>query len=277
VKNILRVKTLILSDVHLGTVDSKAEQAAHVIRHTSCEKLILNGDIIDAWALQRNGRWLPSHTRFVRTVLRKLEKDRIKVVYLRGNHDDVLTKLMPLRLDNLSIVNEHIHQTPAGPYLVVHGDGFDHVSVHFTWLAKLGAVGYDILLTLNRYYGKVRAWLGQEPFSLSAWVKRKVKQAVAFTGRYEKQLQQLAAAKGCVGIICGHIHTPANRQVDRVHYLNSGDWVESLTAIVEHLDGNMEILTYAQFCQMTGRRPKGEFSMIDLPKMLMPGTTAQAA
>jgi UDP-2,3-diacylglucosamine pyrophosphatase LpxH len=256
-KDKLHVKTLIMSDVHLGMIDSKAAQASHFLRNCVCEKLLLNGDIIDAWALRSSGKWTKAHTHFVRTVLRKLEKENTQVVYLRGNHDDVLERFLPFRIENLSLVREHVHETPQGRYLVVHGDGFDHVSTNHVWLAKLGGIGYDMLLRINRLYNWQLRARGKQPFSLSAWVKKKVKQAVSFTGRYEEQLQSLAKLRGCIGIICGHIHTPANKMIGDTHYLNSGDWVESLTAIVEHHDGVFEVLTYREFCERTHREPKG--------------------
>jgi UDP-2,3-diacylglucosamine pyrophosphatase LpxH len=257
-KTKLRVKTLFLSDVHLGMVDSKALQAAHLVRHVQCEQLILNGDIIDAWALKTGTRWLPAHTYFVRTVLKKMEKEGTEVIYLRGNHDDILDRFLPLKIAGLTVKNEHIHESPHGRYLVVHGDGFDQVTVNHPWLAKLGAIGYNALLRINRLHGAWRRWRGKPPFSLSAWVKCRVKQAVGFVGKYEEQLQNLARWKNCRGIICGHIHTPADKEVGSVHYLNSGDWVESMTAIVEHLDRTFQVITYQEFCQMTGRSAKGE-------------------
>lgn len=266
-KSKLRVKTLFLSDIHLGMADSKAVQAAHMLRHCKCEKLVLNGDIIDVWALKTSGRWTHEHTHFVRTVLKKIEKEGLEVVYLRGNHDDVLEKFLPFRLPGLSIVDEHIHESPHGRYLVVHGDGFDHVTTNHVWLAKAGAVGYDMLLRLNRFYNAWLNWRGKEAFSLSRWVKARVKQAVGFVGRYEEQLQNLARWKKCDGIICGHIHTPADKMIDDIHYLNSGDWVESMTAIVEHLDRSFEVLSYHDFCRMTGRKPRGHESSMDVTEI----------
>lgn len=263
-KTKLRVKTLFMSDVHLGMADSKAVQAAHLIRHCKCEKLVLNGDIIDVWALKSTGRWTQEHTHFVRTVLKKMEKESTEVVYLRGNHDDILERFLPFKLSGLSLVDEHIHESPHGRYLVVHGDGFDHVTTNHVWLAKLGGVGYAVLLRLNRFYNAWLRWRGKEGFSLSRWVKHKVKQAVSFVGRYEEQLQNLARWKQCSGIICGHIHTPADKMIDGVHYLNSGDWVESMTVVVEHLDRTFEVLSYHDFCALTGRKPKGEAVSIDV-------------
>jgi UDP-2,3-diacylglucosamine pyrophosphatase LpxH len=246
-----------MSDIHLGMADSKAVQAAHFLRHCVCDQIILNGDIIDAWALKTSGRWRHEHTHFVRTLLKKMEKEGTEVIYVRGNHDDILDSFLPFKLAGLSIVNEHLHESPAGRYLVVHGDGFDHITTNHAWIAKVGSVGYDVLLRLNRLYNQWRRWRGREGFSLSRLVKSKVKQAVGFVGRYEEQFQNLARWKQCDGIICGHIHTPADKLIDDIHYLNSGDWVESMTAIIEHHDHRFEVLSYHEFCLRTGRQPKG--------------------
>lgn len=254
----LHVKTLILSDIHLGIADSKAIQAAHLLRNCDCERILLNGDIIDAWALKGSGKWTSEHTHFIRTVLKKMEKEQTEVVYLRGNHDDLLERFLPFKLGGLSIMDEYILTSGQRNYLVVHGDGFDHVTTNHRWLAHAGSMGYDLLLRINRLYNGYCRWRGKESFSLSRWVKMKVKQAVGFIGRYEEQLQNLARWKGCQGIICGHIHTPADKMIDDIHYLNSGDWVESMTCIVEGHDQQFEILTYADFCRQTGRKPKGQ-------------------
>jgi UDP-2,3-diacylglucosamine pyrophosphatase LpxH len=171
------------------------------------------------------------------------------VIYLRGNHDDILARFLPLFFGKLRIVNEHIHENTSGNYLVVHGDGFDAVTVNHKWLAVLGDIGYQSLLRINRVYNKFRAWRGKEYFSLSKAIKAKVKSAVSFVGKYEEQLQNLAQKRGCVGIICGHIHTPDNKHIGETHYLNSGDWVESLTALVEYDDGRFEVFDYKEFCR----------------------------
>lgn len=257
VKTKIRVRTVFISDVHLGMPDCKAAQASHFIRHTLCDKLVMNGDIIDAWHLKRLGGWNKSHTNFLRTVLKKMEKESTQITYLRGNHDDILDRFIPIQLDNFLITDEYIHRTHRGDYLVVHGDGFDHVTTNHPWIAKLGGIGYNLLLRINRFYNAYRHMRGKESFSLSRWVKLKVKSAVSFVGRYEDQLQELAKARNCKGIICGHIHSPANKLVGETHYLNSGDWVESLTAILEHDNGEFEVITYADFCQRTNRQPKG--------------------
>ena len=263
-KTKLQARTLFMSDVHLGMPDSKAVQAAHMLRHTECKTVILNGDIIDVWALKSGGKWTADHTHFVRTALKKMEKEGTEVIYLRGNHDDILERFLPFKLAGLSLLEEYIYETPKGRYLVVHGDGFDHVTTNHVWLAKVGAVGYDLLLRANRFYNDYRRWRGKEGFSLSRWVKAKVKQAVGFVGRYEEQLQNLARWRQCDGIICGHIHTPADKMIGEIHYLNSGDWVESMTAIIEHEDHTFEVLSYHDFCARTGREPKGTEPSVDV-------------
>jgi len=233
----------------LGTLDCKIDQVNHFLKHTHCEKLVLNGDIIDGWSLARRGGWTDQHTRFIRLVLKKIEKRGTEVIYLRGNHDDILTKFLPLYFGKLQIVNEHIHEGDKGNYLVVHGDGFDAVTMNHKWLAVLGDIGYQSLLKLNRIYNKYRSWRGKEYFSLSKAIKARVKSAVSFVGNYEEQLKNFARKHDCVGIICGHIHTPDDKMIEDIHYLNSGDWVESLTALVEHNDGSMEVFNYKEFCQ----------------------------
>lgn len=249
-KTTLSYKTIFLSDVHLGTLDCKIDEVNHFIKHTHCEKLVLNGDIIDGWSLARRGGWTDQHTRFIRLVLKKVEKRDTEVIYLRGNHDDILSRFLPLFFGKLKVVNEHIHENEQyGNYLVVHGDGFDAVTVNHKWLAVLGDIGYQSLLRINRVYNKYRAWRGKEYFSLSKAIKARVKSAVSFVGKYEEQLQNLAGKRNCQGIICGHIHTPDNKMVGEIHYLNSGDWVESLTALVEYDDGRFEIFDYKEFCR----------------------------
>ena len=245
--NKLRVRTVILSDVHLGTSESKAAEVNHFLRHVRCEKLILNGDIIDGWQLQRGGSWTKAHTRFIRIVLKKLEKKDTQVVYLRGNHDDILTQFLPLDFENLTIVEEHIHEGPRGRYLVLHGDVFDTVTKNFVWLAHLGDWGYRALLKLNRAYNLWRAWRGLEYWSLSKAIKARVKSAVNHVSNFEEHIAALAKSRDCRGVMCGHIHTAADKMLGDIHYLNSGDWVESLTAIVEHHDGRFELIHYNDF------------------------------
>jgi len=243
----LHVRSVILSDIHLGTPHSKAEEVTHFLKHVRCDRLILNGDIIDGWRLQRGDPWTKAHTRFVRRVLTMIQKRDTQVVYLRGNHDDFLGRLLPMQFEHLSLVEDHILETARGRYLVLHGDVFDGVVKNMVFLAHLGDMGYALLLRLNRTYNWFRRLRGKEYFSLSQAIKARVKQAVSFIGKFEDQVAALARERGCVGVICGHIHTPADKMIGDIHYLNSGDWVESLTAILEHHDGRFELITFKQF------------------------------
>jgi UDP-2,3-diacylglucosamine pyrophosphatase LpxH len=243
----LRVRTVILSDIHLGTVDSKVREVNHFLRHMRCEKLILNGDIIDGWQLKRNGQWTKAHTHFIRIVLKMLEKRDTQIVYLRGNHDDILSKFLPLEFENLLVVDEYLHEGVKGRYLVLHGDVFDTVTKNFVFLAHLGDWGYHALLAINRAYNVWRSWRGLEYWSLSRAIKARVKSAVSHVSNFEEHIADLARARNCAGVMCGHIHTPADKMLGNIHYLNSGDWIESLTAVVEHWDGRFQLLEYADF------------------------------
>jgi UDP-2,3-diacylglucosamine pyrophosphatase LpxH len=247
-KPVLRFKSIFLSDVHLGAPDCQINQVNHFLKHTECESLILNGDIIDGWSLGRRGGWDRKHTRFIRLVLKKIEKKRTKVIYLRGNHDDILDRFLPLHFGGLKIVDRYIHESVSGRYLVIHGDAFDTVTQHSKLLAVLGDIGYQTLLRINRTYNRYRTWRGKPYFSLSKAVKAKTKTVVNYISRFEDQVESFAKRYDCSGFICGHIHTPENKYIGTVHYLNSGDWVESNTALVEHFDGRFEVLHFDDFC-----------------------------
>ena len=259
-KPALHVRSVIISDVHLGTPHSKVEEVTHFLKHVRCDRLILNGDIIDGWRLRRGGTWTKAHTRFIRRVLTMIQKRDTEVIYLRGNHDDFIGRLLPLQFDRLNLVEEYILETAQGRYLVLHGDVFDGIIKHMVILAHLGDAGYALLLRLTRFYTWCRARRGKEYFSLSQAIKARVKQAVSFIGKFEDQIASLARDRGCRGVICGHIHTPADKMIGDIHYLNSGDWVESLTAIVEHHDGRFELLAFQQFL---AQFPRPSAHMID--------------
>jgi UDP-2,3-diacylglucosamine pyrophosphatase LpxH len=247
-KRLLKVRTVIISDVHLGTQDCKAREVNHFLKYTHCEKLILNGDIIDGWRLKKSPYWPRAHTRFVRIVLKKLEKRGTRVIYLRGNHDDILAKFIPVQFENLEIAEDHVHETADGRrYFVLHGDVFDTVTRNFVFLAYLGDWGYRALMRLNRLYNHWRAWRGKEYYSISKAIKARVKQAVSHVSSFEQHIAELAKNRDCVGVMCGHIHTAADRMMGDVHYLNSGDWVESLTAIIEDHEGNLKLLDFNEF------------------------------
>lgn len=252
----LKFKTIVLSDVHLGTHDCKIREVNHFLKHTQSEKLILNGDIIDGWKLKQGGHWPKTHTRFIRLVLKKLEKKDTEVVYLRGNHDDVLAKFLPIAFENLVIVEDHVHHGVRGDYFVLHGDVFDTITKNFVFLAYAGDWGYRALMRINRLYNMWRAWRGKDYYSLSKAIKARVKRAVNHVSNFEDHIAELAKSRGCMGVMCGHIHTAADRMIGDVHYLNSGDWVESLTAVVEHFDGRFEVLEFSEFIKTFPLEPE---------------------
>jgi UDP-2,3-diacylglucosamine pyrophosphatase LpxH len=256
-KKRLHVRTVIISDVHLGTPHCKVAEVNHFLRHVRCEKLILNGDIIDGWQLRHAGSWTKAHTRFIRIVLKMLEKRDTQIVYTRGNHDDILGAFLPLAFENLQIVEDHVHEGLRGRYLVLHGDVFDTITQNLAFLSRLGDRGYSVLLRINRLYNAWRAWRGQEYWSLSKAIKARVKSAVSHVSKFEDHIAELARERRCSGVMCGHIHTPADKMIGAVHYLNSGDWVESLTAIVEHDDGRLELVNFVDFVRAYPR-PRDE-------------------
>jgi UDP-2,3-diacylglucosamine pyrophosphatase LpxH len=255
----LRYRTIIMSDVHLGAPDSQVDKANFFLKHTHCERLILNGDIIDGWSLRRSGTWRRGHTRFVRLVLKKMEKKGTEVIYIRGNHDDLLAKVLPLAFDNLRIVENFVHEAADGKrYICLHGDVFDAVTQNSRFVAILGDIGYQGLLRLNRYYNRYRRWRGKEPYSLSKAIKARVKSAVNYISRFEENVVKFARKRNCDGFICGHIHTAADKTIDGVRYLNSGDWIESCTAVVEYYDGRMEVLDYDRFAELVREDADGD-------------------
>ncbi|BEG98912.1 UDP-2,3-diacylglucosamine diphosphatase [Bacteroides sedimenti] len=238
--------TVVLSDIHLGTAHSKTEEVSSFLKSINCDKLILNGDIIDGWQLQKGGlnKWKAKHTQFFKVIMKMMENFGTEVIYVRGNHDDFLDNLAPLTLYNLKIVKDYTHESHGKRYYVTHGDVFDSVTTQMKWLAKLGDVGYSFLLWLNKIYNARRVKKGKPYYSLSQSVKQKVKSAVSYISDFEKELVELARIKRCNGIICGHIHHPENRFYEEIHYLNSGDWVETLSALVEDEKGNWSVRYY---------------------------------
>jgi UDP-2,3-diacylglucosamine pyrophosphatase LpxH len=239
-------RTIVLSDIHLGAESSKAKEVTRFLKNHTCDKLILNGDIIDGWQLKRGGKWKKKHTRFFRAVLKMIDKQQTEVIYLRGNHDDFLDTILPFEFGGISIVKEYIHYSEGKKFLVVHGDIFDAITTKLRWLAKLGDIGYTFLLWLNKHYNNYRLKRGLPYFSLSQAIKQKVKGAVSYISDYEIELVRYARLKKCQGVICGHIHHAAINQYDDILYLNSGDWVESLTALVEDNKGNWLILDFSK-------------------------------
>lgn len=250
-KTIKQYKTVIISDVHLGSEGSKAKEVTLFLKSISCETLILNGDIIDGWQLRKGGSWKKKHTAFFRTILKMIENQQTKVIYLRGNHDDFLDQIIPFSLGkSFTIQRDYLLKSDKKTFFITHGDIFDSVTSHLKWLAYLGDVGYTMLLTCNKLYNRYRAWRGLEYYSFSQRIKQRVKEAVNYVSDYEEKLVELAKANYCDGIICGHIHKPDIRQIGDIIYMNSGDWVESLTALVENHQGNWELLYFLKDNQL---------------------------
>ena len=240
-------KTIILSDLHLGISNSHVGEVIDFLRYHHCDTLILNGDIIDGWQLSKSGKWKKKHTRFFKILLNRLSGSSTRIIYLRGNHDDFLDEVLPIEIGNFSIQRHHIHRSGSKNYLVVHGDIFDSVTTRLKWIAKVGDIGYTFLLWLNRYYNSYRRKKGLPYYSLSSIIKQKVKTAVSFISDFENELCAVAKIENCQGVICGHIHQPANKTINGIHYLNSGDWVETLSAVVETVAGEWKIIFYNEW------------------------------
>lgn len=244
-KTVKQYKTIIISDVHLGSEGSKAKEVTAFLKSVTCETLILNGDIIDGWQLKKGGSWKKKHTAFFRVVLKMIEYQQTKVIYLRGNHDDFLDQIIPFSLGkSFTIQRDFILESGTKRFLITHGDIFDSVTSKMKWLAYLGDVGYTLLLSMNKIYNQYRSWRGLSYYSFSQRIKQRVKEAVNYVSDFEEKITELAKANHCDGIICGHIHKPDIRQVNDILYMNSGDWVESMTALVEDYSNNWDLLFF---------------------------------
>lgn len=244
-----RYRSLFLSDLHLGTKGAQAEALLEFLKHHDAETIYLVGDIVDGWRLRSGWYWPQSHNDVVQKLLRKARKGA-RIVYVPGNHDEFLRDFYGTHFGGIEVCETALHQAADGKrYLVIHGDAFDMVISHVKWLAYLGDWAYEIALAISTRINWVRRKLGFTYWSLSAWAKLKVKNAVNFIGRFEETLAAEAARHGVDGVICGHIHSAAQRDVDGLIYINTGDWVESCTAVVEHEDGRMEIIHWPAFSQ----------------------------
>lgn len=244
-----RYKTIVISDVHLGTKYSKVNEVNNFLASIDCDMLILNGDIIDGWQLRKNNYqyWGPEQARFFRILMSMVEKQGTQVYFLRGNHDDFLDRIMPMHMGPLNIQKDMMLDSGGKKYFVTHGDVFDSITSNMKWLAKLGDVVYNILLFINVLYNRIQSWRGKPYYSFSQEIKGKVKKAVSNASNFDQMLSDMARTKGCSGVICGHIHRPEDRMIDGVHYLNSGDWVETLSALTEDFDGKWNIVYYKDF------------------------------
>jgi UDP-2,3-diacylglucosamine pyrophosphatase LpxH len=240
-------RSIFISDVHLGAKDSKAQILNNFLKHNSCEQLYLVGDIIDGWKIKQNKwRWKQSHTNVVRRVLGHAKRDT-KIVYVLGNHDEFIRPFLNynINFDMITVCNQYDHIGKDGKrYLVIHGDLFDGITRIAPWLTFLGDKAYDFILSVNNKVNWILHRMGIGYFSLSRFLKHKVKKAVDFIFEFEKTLAAYCKKRGYDGVICGHIHNAEIKIIDNVVYMNDGDWVESCTALVEHHDGRWEIVTW---------------------------------
>ena len=246
---ILTFKSIFISDVHLGTVGCQANKLLEFYKHTRSENLYLVGDIFDIWALKKSFFWPQEHNDVIQKTLRKA-RHGTKVKYITGNHDEIFRKFVPINFGDVELINKCIHETvDKKKYVVIHGDQWDGVMKYAPWLSKVGAIAYNFLLRLNNLVNFIRNIFGKEKWSLAKFLKNKVKNAVKYIGDYEKTVSSYGKKKNVDGIICGHIHKASNQNFDGVNYLNCGDWVENCTALVEHLDGKMEIIKWDEIRQ----------------------------
>jgi len=242
-------RSIFISDIHLGTRDCQADKLNNFLKHNTCETLYLVGDVIDAWRIQQNKwRWKQSHTNVVRRVLGHAKRGT-RVVYIAGNHDEFLRPMIPygFSFGLVEIHNQIEHIGADGKhYLVVHGDLFDGITRLAPWLGFLGDKLYDVILNLNSKFNWVRHRMGFGYWSLSKYLKHRVKKAVDFMFKFERNLAGYCSKRGFDGVICGHIHHAEIKEIDGIIYMNDGDWVESCTALVEHHDGRWEIITWTK-------------------------------
>jgi len=242
----LRVRTVWISDVHLGTPGCRADALLDFLKHVDCDQLFLVGDIVDGWQLRRSWYWPQAHNDVVQKLLRKARKGT-RVLFVPGNHDEFARRYVEHEFGGIEVVEDWTHTTADGRRLwIIHGDLFDGVIQCAKWLAYVGDSLYEFTLRLNRHFNSLRARLGLPYWSLSKYLKLKVKRAVSFISDFEMAVAREAQRRGVDGVVCGHIHHAEMRTIGGVLYCNDGDWVESLTALVEHADGRLEILDWSQ-------------------------------
>ncbi|HJU32767.1 MAG TPA: UDP-2,3-diacylglucosamine diphosphatase [Hyphomicrobiaceae bacterium] len=240
-----RVRTLFISDVHLGTRTAQAHRLLEFLKQYEADTVYLVGDIIDFWKVRRGPVWAQSHNDVLQKLMRRVRKGT-RLVYIPGNHDECLRDYVGLHFGGVEIHRDLVHTTMSGQrYLVLHGDEFDVIVRVAKWLAFLGDRGYELALWLNNPLNWVRRHLGLGYWSLSAYLKYRVKSAVNFIGAFEEAVATEARRRKVDGVICGHIHHAADRRIEGAHYLNCGDWVESCTAIVETHEGELRLVDWA--------------------------------
>lgn len=240
-----RFRTIWISDIHLGTKGCNAAMLIDFLDSVDSETMYLVGDIIDGWRLKKRFYWPAAHNDVVWRVMKRAKRGT-RVVYIPGNHDEMFRQFSGMNFGGVEIRRKAIHETADGRrLLVLHGDEFDTIMLAHRWLAFVGDAAYHALMGLNLWVNKVRQWFDLPYWSLSKMAKHKVKNAVEFIGKFEDVVAHEAGARGVDGVVCGHIHNAEMRDINGVQYYNDGDWVEGCTALVEHHDGRMEVLHWA--------------------------------
>jgi len=246
-------RTIFISDVHLGTPGCQADILLDFLSRNRAETIYLVGDIIDAWRLRRGWFFPQAHNDIVQEILARAH-DGTKIHYIPGNHDELMRQFLGTHFGGVDVAPSASHVTADGRRLLVtHGDQFDSIVINAKWLAQLGDRAYDFALWLNTWYNRAKRLWGGQYWSLSNWAKQQVKQAVKFISDYERVLAEQARRGGYDGVVCGHIHRATIRKIEGLDYVNTGDWVESCTAVVEHMDGRLELIDWA--AEMRNRRP----------------------
>ena len=237
-------RTLFISDIHLGKRGCQADLLVDFLRYHDADTIYLVGDIIDGWALKGGWYWPQSHNDVIQKLLRKVRKGT-KMIFVPGNHDEFARDYLGMNFGGVEVVDSAIHEMATGQrFLIIHGDQFDIVVNHAKWLSLLGDWAYELALFSNFWFNKARRALGFPYWSFSAWAKLKVKDAVNFIGSFEKTLVEEARKRDAQGVVCGHIHHAVIRDIDGITYVNTGDFVESCTAVAEHADGRLEVLKW---------------------------------
>ncbi len=240
----IHYRTLFVSDLHLGKRGCQADLFLDFLRYHDADTIYLVGDIIDGWALKGGWYWPQSHNDVIQKLLRKVRKGT-RMILVPGNHDEFARDYLGMNFGGVEVMDSAVHEMATGQrFLVIHGDQFDIVVTHSRWLALLGDWAYEVALYSNRWFNKARRALGFPYWSFSAWAKLKVKDAVNFIGSFEKTLTEEARKRECQGVVCGHIHHAVIRDLDGITYVNTGDFVESCTAVAEHADGRLEIINW---------------------------------
>jgi len=241
----LKYNSLFLSDTHLGLRAARSEYLHDFLKHCECDALYLVGDIFDLWKMKSGWHWPAINNEIVRLILDKARRGT-RVIYVPGNHDELFRDYLDFHFSGIDVLREAEHRTRDGRrFLVLHGDEFDCVVLNNKWLAHLGSQAYDLLLWLNRWFNAARRRLGFRYWSLSAYLKNQVKEAVKYMGNFEAAVIHAARERGMDGVICGHIHHGVISDFDGVIYANCGDWVESCTALAEEADGTLKLIHWA--------------------------------